>query len=90
MPTCVTVPVVDLLEVVEVEHHERDIAAVAVHAAQLDLERLVEELRPVEARQGIDQRAALESAAMPLREGRRKGGGAGCCQQRDAQRERHG
>ena len=36
------------------------------------------------------ERAALELAAMPLREGRRDGGGAGCGEQRDAQRERHG
>ena len=86
----VTVAVVDLLEVVQVEHHERDLAAVALHAAQLDLERLVEELRPVQARQRIDQRAALESAPVALREGRRDRSCAGGGQQRDAQRERHG
>ena len=81
--------VVDLLEVVQVEHDERDLAAVAVHAAQLDLERLAEELRPVEAGQRIDERPVLEPAPVAGRERGGHGGGSAGRQQHDAQRERH-
>ena len=86
----VAVAVVDLLEVVEVEHDERDLAAVALHAPQLDLERLVEELRPVEAGQRIHERAPLEPAPVTFGQRRGDGCGAGGGEQRDAQPERHG
>src|SRR5947208_1523547 len=44
---------VELLEVVDVEHHERDLAAVATGAGQLTVERVAERPAIGELRQGV-------------------------------------
>ena len=84
----VPVAVVDLLEVVEVEDHECDLTAVAVHPAQLDLECLAEELGAVEPGQGVEQGAPLEAAPAALGERRGGGGRSSGCEQRDPRGER--
>jgi hypothetical protein len=61
-------PVVDLLEVVEVEHDQRELALVAVRARDLASECLVEEAAVVEAGEGVQvcQPARFAEAARVL------------------------
>ncbi len=54
VPDEVTEPVVDLLEVVEVEDDEREAAVVAARAGDLALERLFEVARVVQARPRVE------------------------------------
>ena len=83
----VTVAVIDALEVVEIEEHERDAAAIALHALELERERLAEQLGAIQPGQAIPERAPLEPARLDREQPREKPRGAARRGNRKAHRE---